>query len=272
VRSLLETYSAIPSNNVEPHIRAVRTKLWNRRAYPCTGLFYFLVPWIEYHSAFGEMVGKLKPAGEGSLGGKLLDVGSYIGHDLRAMHFAGVPQSSLFGMDIVPFWDLGWELFRDEGKFGVKEGEQLIIGDVLDFSTTSEAAVRLDGKMDVVWISAVLHQFNWKQGVAACKRLVRFTRGSGCVIAGAQVGSKEAQGKINLYGLAGRKGVEEDEQPVRHSSESIKRMWEAVGEEMGIKMEVEASWKAWGEFGCQEEVCRFMGEGMGVVEFTVRLI
>lgn len=271
-RALLETYSAIPSDQVIPHIHAVRKKLWDRRAYPCTGLFVFLVPWIEYHSAFSSIVARLKPSSSDATASKFLDVGSYIGHDLRALHIAGVPQSSLFGLDIVPFWDLGWELFNDTDKFGLKEGKQLIMGDILDTGTTSAAATLLDGKMSVVWVSAVLHQFNWTQGVAACKRLVRFTCGPGAIIAGAQVGSKESQGKINLHGMAGRKELEDDKQAVRHSCESMRRMWEAVGEELGTKLEVEASWKGWRDFGCEEERCKFMGADMGVLEFTVRLL
>lgn len=90
-----------------------------------------------------------------SPGVKLLDVGCYIGHDLRALYLAGVPQTSLYGLDIVDLLPMGQELFRDADRFDMTG--RFIVGNVLDGGSETEAARMLDGRMDVVWCSAVLH-------------------------------------------------------------------------------------------------------------------
>ena len=149
----VQQYSYRPSSRTHP-CRA--QEALGKRAYPCVGLFVFLVPWIQYHSSFTDIVRRLQPS-TSNPSPKVLDVGTFINHDLRALHFAGIPRKSLYGLDLVSFWDLGWDLFNDRAKFDIEA--QLTLGDILDFSTTSDAARLLDGKMDVVWCSAVLHQF-----------------------------------------------------------------------------------------------------------------
>lgn len=258
---MFENYSAIPPDDVVPHIAAVRAKLWDIRAYPCTGVYAFLVPWIRYHMARNEIVQKLNENADA----KFLDVGSYIGHDLRALHFDGASQSCLYGLDILPFWDLGYELFRDEGRFAAKT----VIGDILDASNESDAAQLLDGKMDVLWISAVLHQFTWDRCVQACKRLVRYAKGPGSLIVGAGVGSNKEDGESNMQRLTGQKGKND---PYKQNKESMERLWRVVGEELGVELGVQAVWRKWEEFGCEPERCKVMGPDMGVLEFTVRLL
>jgi hypothetical protein len=203
---------------------------------------------------------------------KVLDVGTYISHDLRALHFAGIPLSSLYGLDIISFADLGWELFNDRERFDISD--QLVLGDILDFATDSSAVRILDGEMDVVWCSAVLHQFTWAQSIPACKRFVRFTKGSGSLVVGCQVGGREKEGVLDMHeiskGKAEKGGVEAS--PFKHNAQSLERMWRCVGEELGVKLEVSARWREWGDFGCEEERYRLMGSDMGVLEWTVKLL
>jgi hypothetical protein len=165
---------------------------------------------------------------------KVLDVGTYISHDLRALHFAGIPLSSLYELDIISFADLGWELFNDRERFDI--WDRLVLGDILDFATDSSAVRILDEEMDVVWCSAVLHQFTWVQSIAACKRLVRFTKGSGSLVVGYQVGGREEEGVLDIHeiskGKAEKGGVEAS--PFKHNAQSLESMWRCVGEELGL--------------------------------------
>jgi SAM-dependent methyltransferase len=198
---------------------------------------------------------------------KILDVGSYVGHDLRALYFAGVPQSALYGLDLLPFWNLGYELFNDRGKFTVKT----VLGDILDFNPESPAAQLLDGKMDVVWSSAVIHQFPWDKQVLACKRLIQFSKGSGALIAGCGVGSsmEDIEGELDTEAIT--KGKYKGQGTLKHNVASMERMWNVVGEDLGIKLDVSVNWKSFEDYGCQEGRCVYLGEGMGVLGFTVKL-
>lgn len=243
----------------------MRATLWNIRAYPCTGLFVFLTPFVASHSALPRIVSYVQTVPDG----KVLDVGCYIGHDLRALQFAGVPQGALHGLDVLPFWEQGWELFNDREKFDLSG--RVVVGDVLDFSAGSEASRLLDGRMDVVWSSAVLHQFAWDKQVVACKRLLRYTKGRGSFVFGCLAGSCKAAGDIEMERMTGG-GVKRAEEPFKHDKESFERLWGVVGEEVGMGLEVEVRWTEWGDWGCEVERARFMGEDMGVLEFTVRIV
>jgi hypothetical protein len=56
-----------------------RDKAWEIRSYPCIGQGLFLNPLITSSPVYGEMIEKLKA------GGRLVEVGSFIGHDLRRL-------------------------------------------------------------------------------------------------------------------------------------------------------------------------------------------
>ncbi|KAF2120402.1 hypothetical protein BDV96DRAFT_567159 [Lophiotrema nucula] len=259
-RKIFEEYSDIPPDQVIPHIQANRKKLWDTRAYPCTGLYIYLIPWVTKHSAWSTILSHLKSKSDP----KVLDVGVYVAHDLRALHFSGVPQSALCGIDLLPFWETGYELYKDEGRFDAK----YIIGDILDFEEESEQARAFDGKMDVVWSSAVIHQFPWAQQVLALKRLVKFAKkGSGSLVAGAMVGSPQRSGDARMGELS--KGQFKGEEAFRHNVESMTRLWAEVEKEVGVELDVDVKWRTWEDYGADEKRCGFFGEEMGVLEFTV---
>jgi len=52
--------------------------------------------------------------------------------------------------------------------------------------------------MDVVWCAAVIHMFPWNEQVAACKRLIHFTKGPGSMIMACQVGKQETAGELRM--------------------------------------------------------------------------
>jgi hypothetical protein len=176
-------------------------------------------------------------------------------------------------LDVVSFADLGWELFNDRDKFNI--AEHLVVGNILDFSIEGKAANMLDGKMKVVWCSAVLHQFAWDQCIAACRRRVRFAKGPGSLIVGCQVGSRAAEGDLDMHAVTKGVAVEgriAETQPFKHNAESMRRMWKRVAEELDIVLVVSATWTEWTDFGCKAERCRVMGNDMGVLERTVKLL
>ncbi|KAI0973614.1 hypothetical protein F4678DRAFT_425349 [Xylaria arbuscula] len=50
-------------------------------------------------------------------GAFFMDLGTFIGHDLRRLMYDGVPSENLIGVDIDNHFDLGYEFFRDRDRF-----------------------------------------------------------------------------------------------------------------------------------------------------------
>ena len=111
--------------------------------------------------------------------------------------------------------------------------------------------------------------------MASCKRLLRFSKGTGALIVGCQTGSRGEESRYDVQGTTkGRasEGKTEDTAPFKHNAASMERMWKVVGEELGIKLDVRAAWGPWKAWGTEETRCAFLGEDVGVVEFTVKVL
>lgn len=180
--------------------------------------------------------------------------------------FAGVQQGQLYGLDIIDFMPLGSELFRDADRFNM-DG-RFVVGDILDMNDESEAAHLLDGGMNVVWCSAILHQFPWDRAVEACKRLVKYSVGSRAMIIGAIVGSSGDEGSADLEGLT--KGRTAGAGPFKHNAKSLDRLWKEVSHSSNLDLRVATTWKPWRDWGCDDR-CKVMGAEYGVLEWTVHV-
>jgi len=77
----------------------------------CTGQGLFLDPAIPKHPSYNKILAQLKN------GATLVDIGAFLGQDLRRFVVDGAPSTSLYVIDIVNHWDLGYDLFRDREKF-----------------------------------------------------------------------------------------------------------------------------------------------------------
>ena len=120
-----------------------------------------------------------------------------------------------------------------------------------------------DGKFDVVYISQVLHQFEFERQVSAAKNLVALTQGPGSRITGAQIGF-----------VAGRffetKKFSTEPQPWGHDEKTWSQMWERVGKETGTRWDVQTSWKTWQEYGIDAETTTYLGDDARILEFDVK--
>jgi len=158
----------------------------------------------------------------------LLDAGCCFGQELRKLAFDGAPPAALYGLDLEPaFLELGYDLFLDRAKMA---GATFVSGSLLD-----EAAgfPELEGKIDVVHASSLLHLFTWPEQVVITSRLVRFMKARpGSMMMGRQVGAVEA----GEY-----RGLSEGTTTYRHNVESFRRLWVEVGERTGGKWTVNAS-------------------------------
>ncbi|KAF2098759.1 hypothetical protein NA57DRAFT_75998 [Rhizodiscina lignyota] len=264
IRDFFETYSGIPPDQLGQHIVEITNESFSAEqalGYQSLSMHRSICIYCPLHHKALPLEGNryLKETPDATF----LDVGAYIAYDVRALHFAGIPSSTLNGTDLLPFWDLGYELFRDRDRFSAT----FCHGDILDFSEDSEAARMFDGNVDVVFCGAIIHQFEWERGVLACKRLLKYARkSSGAMIAGNLVGSNVAEGIEDFKKYTSGKYTGKN--PVKHSAESIKRLWKQASEELGMDLPVEANWRTWESIDAPKS-CVVMGPDFGMLEFAV---
>lgn len=110
-----------------------------------------------------------------------MDVGSFLGQDIRRLVFDGAISDRLYAVDIVDHWNLGFEMFGDRDRLSA----QYIESNILDPSPELQ---ELRGSINVVSITHVLHQWGWGDQVKALEQLVRLSS-SNAMIVGFQVGT-----------------------------------------------------------------------------------
>lgn len=186
----------------------------------------WLVPFIARSPAY-EIVKQRLCSG----GGCLLDVGCFIGADLRQLAFDGADTTRLYGMDIVKHWDIGFELYHDRGRFHAHFIEADILSDDKDLQQIPKA-------VDVISVSAVLHQWNWSTQLAAVQKLIAFSKRN-TIVLGYQIGRAEH---------CEVKGIGHTTQYLQ-SPESFAELWREASRATGTKWRVEAHIRTWEHVG-----------------------
>jgi SAM-dependent methyltransferase len=216
----------------------------------------------------------LKRLAEGQL---LVDIGCFIGHDLRHLVHDGAPSENLHGIDIADFWDLGFEMYNDRGRFNAhftkadflsSDGAMAEFRDKCDIISIFQVRVEFDVRncraptLTSSSLYKVLHQWNWKGQVEACKALVSFSKPNSVVV-GNQIGNTTGQ-EISLKSL-----------PIalwRHDVGSFARLWEEVGLATNTVWESSSWIRTFEEMDWKPEDAGWMEEGVRVLEFTVRRV
>lgn len=206
--------------NIQQHQRA-----WAIRPYPCIGQWGFLAPKIQDSPAYATVLQRVKN------GDTVLDFGCCMGQDLRYLAADGAPSDKMFGADIESaFWDLGYDLFQDRSKFQGRYLESDILGNT-SAPATSSLRQQLQEKVDVVYAGAIFHLWDVDTQYDALKGLVELTKKDSMIVA-CQLGSVEVETKP-----AWREGLKPR---LFHNADSIKKLWERVGETTSTSWTVEA--------------------------------
>ena len=248
---LLETYSGIPRSEHDDHVHRTRDRLWEIRQYPCTGAGGWLKPQVCLFAVYPEILARVN-AGETAV-----DIGTFIGHDLRRLAVDGAPSDNLWGIDIANHFEVGFDFFQDRERWKGKfiEADFLTIG-------TNPVLKLLRANADILLILSVLHQWDWLGQVRGGVALTQFTK-PGSLIAGLQMGSPVA-GDVVMQGLNVPLYI--------HTPESFARLWDEVGVSTGTRWETQAWPRSWEWIGVDSVEMSWMGPGVQLLEFAVRRV
>lgn len=120
----------------------------------------------------------------------------------------------------------------------------------------------LMGSIDIISISAVMHQWPYDMQVECATKLVTFSK-PGSIVIGHQIGNVEAQQspfgpkKILTY---------------RHNAESMIEMWNEVGRLTDTKWKAQARMMDFADIDWDPKDNEWIGEGVKVVDFVVSRI
>ena len=144
--------------------------------------------------------------------------------------------------------NLGYELFRDKETLQ----SRFIEGDVFDENSSLN---ELNGKIDIVGASAFFHLFNLAEQKIVAHRIAKLMKPQkGSLVVGVQVGHHEPH----------ETPKKEDGSRFQHNLESWRKMWDEVGEDIGVRFEVD------GIETSVEQKYRPIGDIM--LEFAVRRV
>lgn len=223
-RQLLETYSHIPSDQVIPHILAVRERAWDIWPYPCLGKLNFLDLSISQSPSYSAILTRLTQSNH-----TLLDLGCCFAQDLRKLVSDGAPSENLYGLELrQAFVDLGYELFRDQETFKGK----FLVANLLDDAALSGVIGEVRGKFDIIYAASFLHLFNYAEQLLLAKRIALMLKPvPGSVVLGRQRGNIKAGGYEHRTNEKGTM--------FRHNEDSFTRMWEEVGKSTATEWAVD---------------------------------
>lgn len=174
-------------------------------------------------AVFPDIIERLKQ------GESLLDVGTFVGTEIRKLISEGAPSDKLYGTDPhCGLWKEGYELWMDKDTLKATFVESCIFEPSADLQ-------HLYGRIDMVFAGSFFHLFHLDEQVQIAKRIVQLLRPQkGSMVIGRQLG--------NL--VAGEKQIKTDpaggESMYRHNAESWREMWKQVEEETETEWEVEA--------------------------------
>lgn len=133
---------------------------------------------------YTEVLSRVK-AGE-----KIVDVGCCFGTDLRKLIVDGASPHNVFGIDLEQeFFDHGFALYRDETKF---PNECCIAENMLE-QQLSPGLKRLEGQIDIAYMSSFLHVFDIHEQLMAMRKVLKLLRKKpGSLIIGRQIGNVNA--------------------------------------------------------------------------------
>lgn len=188
-------------------------------------------------------------------GATLLEIGSFMGGDLRSLVADGASTKNLVATDVVRFWDLGFEMFKDKDRFTCR----FVQADMMDEKGSLQ---EFHHSVDIIHVSKVMHQWDWENQIKACHRLVQLSR-QNTMIVGDQMGGETAHELFPYPGLPGM---------WMHNERSWRMMWEEVSNTTSTKWEAETWVRSIEDMGWERAEYEWLRNDAIVLMFAVKRV
>jgi len=185
-----------------------------------------------------------------------LDLGCAFAQDVRRLVADGVDSRQCYGADLrLDFLQLGYELFNDRDTLKTR----FIEADIFDQNSSLK---KLDGQIDIVNASSFFHLFDLEEQKQVARSVIKLMRPrKDSLIVGRQVGNANPREVPRRDGAGSR---------FRHDVESWRQMWDDVGQEFGVKFEVDGRIQPVGSLGVKANISEADGESAVMMEYSVR--
>lgn len=238
------------------HIISIAKEAYSVFPYPCIWALYFCYTRVLTHPAYQQVLEQSLRDSEQGRQPIFLDVGSFIGIDLRQAVYSGMKRENVIGTDLIDDWArLGDKLFYEQNGIPFVKGN-IFDSDFLNPNLSKKREHPIDlysikclseltGCVRFITCNSVFHLFDEEQQFELAKRLASLLdqSQSGSVIFGSHVGS----GNRCVIEHTGERGM------FTHSPESWKAMWEQIYDPMQARIEV--------FLGPPEKVTHLLGVG-----------
>ncbi|KAJ5856001.1 uncharacterized protein N7529_009945 [Penicillium soppii] len=221
-RAIFEKWSKIPACEVVEHVNNMRDRAYEVFRMPHIGLYGFLNINLLDFDCYPEILESIKK------GALFLDLGCGFGQEVRQVVLDGGPPANIFGADLSnDLMDFGHELFLDKEKLGVR----FVQSDIFDHQSTLRLEFR--GRFQVIHASNFFHVWPWATTIEVAKYVLdQLSDKPGSVILGTQVGTKKAK-NVRFPHV--------NKSAFFHSTETWKKLWAVVAQEMAIQLDVQAT-------------------------------
>lgn len=136
----------------------------------------------------------------------------------------GAPSTSLYATDLSePFWNVGYDLFKDHQKYQGKFVEAKLPDDI-------DKLAHLKGKLSFIHAANFFHLFELEQQEAIASALLSLLKGKNSIIFGRQVGTRlDTRMQRTPFGSC-----------YRWAPDNLEEFWTRMADKAGIKLEVQS--------------------------------
>lgn len=197
-------------------IKEESLKVWqdafSMKHYMCISSFRFLYPRILSHPMYHYISSNLEDK-------TILDIGCFMGTDLRQMVVDGADPSKLMGTDISErFFELGNQLYDDkEAPLITFVAGDIASDDILDYDNKTGKLARYQSSIDIIHTGSLLHLLFREDSLSVLKKVHLLLVNDG-ILFGRMAGSEKEQSFDDSEGLRHI-----------HSIESLKTVLTEIG-------------------------------------------
>ncbi|OLS26306.1 MAG: Glycine/sarcosine N-methyltransferase [Candidatus Heimdallarchaeota archaeon LC_2] len=180
-------------------IKQEALKVWqdafSMNHYMCISSFRFLYPRILSHPMYSYISSNLDDK-------TILDIGCFMGTDIRQLIVDGADPAKLIGTDITgAFFELGYQLYGDkEGTPITFVAGDIASSDVLDYKNKTGELARYQSSIDIIHTGSLLHLLFREDSLSVLKKIHLLLVDDG-ILFGRMVGSDKEQSLDDSDGL-----------------------------------------------------------------------